>query len=103
MTKTDAKTKVTKPWKVKIAVIDSGIIATHDQMPRVEKYIDFVTEGNEKMVDNKEQHGSVGVQLICRALEGNCEIYVARVFGVNKPSDRKNMEEVQNRIAKVHT
>jgi hypothetical protein len=97
VTKTDAKTK---PWKVKIAVIDSGIIATHDQMSWVEKYIDFVTEGNEKMVDNKKQHGSVGVQLICRALEGNCEIYVARVFGV---SDRENMKEVQNRIAKVHT
>jgi len=82
---------------VKIAVIDSGIVEDHVRMPQIQAYEDFVTPGNVKKVDNHEtKHGSTGVQLICRAMEQTCDIYVARVFDTSAGS-----KAVQDRIAKV--
>lgn len=89
------KTKVEPEYKVKIAVIDSGICKDHPQMHQVKGYKDFVT-GNDAEKEDKTNHGSIGVHLICRVLEECCDIYVARVFDTSAGS-----VAVQDRIAKV--
>lgn len=84
-------------YNVKIAVIDSGITKNHPQMHQVKGYKDFVLGNDEEKAD-KTNHGSTGVDLICKVLEQGCDIFVARVFDTNAGS-----VEVQDRIAEVRT
>jgi len=82
-------------YNVKIAVIDSGVAENHPQSHQIKGYKDFVTGKDEERVD-KTNHGSMGVDLICKVLEQGCDIYVARVFDKDAGS-----VEVQDRIAVV--
>ncbi|KAK6524133.1 hypothetical protein TWF694_005794 [Orbilia ellipsospora] len=66
--------------RVRIAIIDSGIVPDHPQKDLVEDFEDFVNPGNTGRIDEHEvAHGSAGVSLVTRVAPES-EIYVARVF-----------------------
>ncbi|KAF3915131.1 hypothetical protein ABW20_dc0102209 [Dactylellina cionopaga] len=64
--------------RVKIAILDSGILPTHPQLDSVRQYKDFVGPKNFKKVDNTA-HGSTGVDLI-REISPDADLFIARVF-----------------------
>ncbi|KAF3910853.1 Ankyrin-2 [Dactylellina cionopaga] len=63
--------------RVKIAIIDSGILPDHPQMPLVREYKDFITRTDQRV--DKTYHGSTGVDVVGE-ISPDADIYIARVF-----------------------
>lgn len=72
---------------VKVAVIDSGVDASHPDIGRVDGHV-AISEGPDGLVYDRAPHGDVfGHGTACagiiRALAPDCEIYSVRVLGPN--------------------
>ncbi|KAK6541370.1 hypothetical protein TWF694_007183 [Orbilia ellipsospora] len=64
--------------RVRVAIIDSGVIPEHPHSYAVKDYQDFVDDDHDTRKDNT-QHGSTGLHLVA-TIAPEVDVYIARVF-----------------------
>ncbi|EPS38588.1 hypothetical protein H072_7662 [Dactylellina haptotyla CBS 200.50] len=67
-----------KYQRVKVAIIDTGVVPKHGHMYAVAGYRDFV-DGDHRHPVDKSLHGSAGLHLVA-SLAPEAEVYIARAF-----------------------